>query len=242
MNIVLDIDMTLVNTNEDESHSKIKKLKIYSDPKHSKYRDRVYAITVTDINVPPGSGEITKMQGIFRPYLDQFIDFCFMHFNKVIIWSAGTKKYVREMCKTIFKGHKQPHLILTREDCVMKEGIEEDGEVVYEDIFKSLHIIFDNPKFKDIVTPENTFVIDDRSDTFSLNPGNGILIPRFEADIDHNEIKSKEDKNLMKLIYWFSLKENSTASDVRKLKKDCETIFEKDIEWYIEKLKKQKKL
>lgn len=238
-NIVLDIDATLVCTNEDESHSKVSKLKIYTKPEHSKYRNRLYTITVLDINVPPGTGEITKMQGMNRPHLEEFIDFCFKYFNKVIIWSAGTKRYVKEMCKVIFKGHQQPHHILTRDDCVIEESLE-NGEIVYGSILKSLDKIFQNPRFKGIVTSKNTFVVDDREDTFSMNPENGILIPNFDCDINIKEVNNMEDNNLLKLMFWFITNEVSSSKDIRELKKDSKTIFGESIENYIKKIKKEK--
>nr|QBK89146.1 MAG: ctd-like phosphatase [Mimivirus LCMiAC02] len=51
-----------------------------------------------------------------RPYVDKFIKWCFNNFDGVIVWSAGTKGYVDNVVKYLFKTHK-PIIILTRKNC-----------------------------------------------------------------------------------------------------------------------------
>ncbi len=51
-----------------------------------------------------------------RPNVDDFINYCFTVFDRVIIWSMGTHEYVHNIVNQLFD--KQfPHLVLTRCDC-----------------------------------------------------------------------------------------------------------------------------
>ena len=70
---------------------------------------------------------------------------------------------------------------------------------------------------------KNTYVLDDRDDTFALNKGNGILIPEYEVSLTKRGL-DKEDDNLLKLMAWLSIDVNKQCRDVRQL--DKSRIFE----------------
>ena len=72
---------------------------------------------------------------------------------------------------------------------------------------------------------KNTFVLDDRSETFSLNKRNGIQIPEFESDMSVEDICNHPDDELLKLMTWLSTDEVKQSKDVRKLNKN--DIFNK---------------
>lgn len=206
-NIVLDIDATLVHTHGDDEE--YLNLNLFTNPKMLKYRGRTYCMSLIDVTSPPGTGEEMKLYGIYRPYLKEFIDFCFEYFDNVIIWSAGKKKYVEKMCELIFTDrNKQPLLIYNYDDCV-----------IYDDyIRKPLSKLYDDPRTKGMMNENNTYVLDDRDDTFALNKNNGIMIPEYEALLNVKGL-NKDDDNLLKFMAWLSMDENKSSKDVRKLNK-----------------------
>ena len=87
-----------------------------------------------------------------------------------------------------------------------------------------------------LLNEKNTFHIDDRDDTYSSNPDNGVLIPEFYCDMEVKSIANHKDNNLLKLIAWFSLPEVKKSKDIRNL--DKTKIFTRSLDYYIKKLEK----
>lgn len=222
-NIVLDIDATLVHTHGDVEEFKM--LEVYTDSTKLKYRRKLYNMKLYDVGIFPGTGSVTKLAGIYRPYLKEFLDFCFEYFENVIIWSAGKKKYVEKMCQIMFPLENKPLFIYTYDDCIVGE----------EDYLKKplTKVYKDFPQLNE----KNTFILDDREDTFSLNEKNGIQIPEFESDMSLEDISGHPDNSLLKVIAWFSLPKVKNSKDVRKLNKD--NIFDYSLEDYKKMLKKK---
>ena len=221
-NIVLDIDATLVHTMDEEEE--YKNLKLFSDPKMIKYRGRTYCMKLVDVTSPPGTGEEMKLYGVYRPYLKEFLDFCFKYFDNVVIWSAGKKKYVEKMCELMFTDrNSQPLLIYNYNDCE-----------IYDDyIRKPLTKLYNDPRAKGKLNEKNTYVLDDRDDTFSLNKNNGVMIPEFETDLSVRGI-NKKDENLLKFMAWLMTPENKDSNDIRNLNK--KKIFKTSKENYMKLL------
>jgi len=222
--IILDIDATLVHTHGEIENYKL--LEIFSDSDKIKYRTKIYSMKLYDVSGDPGMGNVTVLSGIYRPYLKEFLDFCFINFEKVIIWSAGRKKYVEKMCQILFPLENQPSDILTYNDCDLSRGVENLKKPISK-VFKK------HPE----MNYSNTFIIDDREDTFSLNHNNGIQIPEYESDLSIDDITSHPDDNLLKLIAWFSSKKIMNHKDITKL--DKEKIFIKSIDEYKKEFKKK---
>ena len=211
-NIVLDIAATMVHTLGDEDE--FLNLQVFTNPKMIKYRPRLYSMELRDVTSPPGTGEEMTLYGVYRPYLKEFIEFCFDYFDNVIIWSAGKKKYVEKMCELMFIDmSNQPLVIYNYDDC----GVYDDF------IRKPLKKLYEDPRVKGKMNEKNTYVLDDRDDTFALNKGNGILIPEYEASLTKKGL-DKEDDNLLKLMAWLSIDVNKQCRDVRQL--DKSRIFE----------------
>lgn len=228
-NIVLDIDATLVHT-----HGEIEQftmLNVFSDADRIKYRRNLYQMKLIDVVSVNGAGIVTTLAGIYRPYLREFLDFCFEYFDNVIIWSAGKKKYVEKMCEIMFPfKEQQPLIIYTFDDCIV-------GEEDY--LKKPLSKLYKDPRTKGRLNEKNTFVLDDRDDTFSMNHHNGIMIPEFESDMSIEDITEHDDHAFLQLMAWLSTNEVKKSTDVRKLKKT--KIFDKNIKDYQIILKKEKK-
>ena len=81
--IVLDIDATLVHTHGDMDDFKM--LKIYGSDEQLEMRRKLYNMRLIDVSDVPGEGEITDLAGIYRPYLKQFLEFCFDYFDGYFI-------------------------------------------------------------------------------------------------------------------------------------------------------------
>jgi hypothetical protein len=223
-NIVLDIDATLIHTHGDLEN--FKSLRIYSEDEQMAMRKNLYHMKLIDVTSEPGEGEITELSGIYRPYLKEFLEFCFDYFKNVIIWSAGKKKYVEKMCEYMFPLKNQPLIIYNYDDC---ESDENDM------ITKPLEKIYKDKRIKGNLNEKNTFVLDDRTDTFSLNKRNGIQIPEFESDMSVEDICNHSDVELLKLIAWFNLREVHDSKDIRKLNK--KNIFSTSLSEYQKMLK-----
>lgn len=219
-NIVLDIDATLVHTHG--HFEKFTMLDIYSDVEKIKYRKRLYHMKLYDVE-NSGDGSLLKYGGIYRPYLREFLDYCFDNFENVVIWSAGKKKYVEEMCSILFPLREQtPLLIYTYDDCDTSNGDE--------NIKKPLSKLFKDKRCNGKLNEKNTIMIDDRDDVVDQNPKNAIIIPIFESDMSIEDIENHDDICLIKLMAWFSLVKFKNCNDVRKIKKS--DIFDKDIKVY----------
>lgn len=225
-NIVLDIDQTLVHTSDKTVDLEL--LSNLDDELRIHLRRKLYSMNFIDVIDKEDEYDFisSNYSGMYRPYLKEFLNFCFEYFENVIIWSAGKKKYVDKLCQFMFPLKNKPLLIYTYDDCIF----EDDG------VSKPLEKLYQDPKTKDMLNPNNTFHIDDRDDTYSENPNNGILIPEFFCDMELSTIANHEDNNLLKLMSWFSLPEVRKSKDIRLLNK--EEIFSKSVEYYIKKLEK----
>ena len=222
--IVLDIDSTLVYTqddNPDEELPKLQALKIM-DPKNIQLRKRIYYLKIDDYK-KKGDGNSYPFWGVTRPHLTQFLIFCFSYFKVVAVWSAGSYDYVHKIVEHIFKGIQMPHIILTHDDCDEIDGL----------IYKPLDRMFS--KMNEYMNYKNTFALDDTESTFSRNESNGILIPGYEP----NETAISmlvDDICLEQFKYWLLQNEVMNSNDVRKL--DKTKIFDTSLENYKKRLNK----
>jgi len=203
--IVLDLDSTLLHTCDDMEIWD--SLEIYTNPRNSKLRSRVYYFDLLDVTEKPGSGSKTVLWGVLRPHVYDFLRFCFDYFENVIVWSAGQKKYVHAICDFLFQDfEKQPLIIFTYEDC----------EIGSNYIHKPLS------KFQVLETPipiNTMLALDDYDATFSKNKDNGLHIPAYEPDFDYNGIM-EDERSLLNLMYWLTNNEVVNSNDVRRLDKN----------------------
>jgi TFIIF-interacting CTD phosphatase-like protein len=207
--IVLDLDETLVHTADD--FNKLAELKILTDPKLADLKSRIFNVTLHDVTELKGSGVVTKMWGITRPHLTEFIKFCFSYFRIVAVWSAGKKRYVEEVVNTIFSNIRMPHIIFTYNDCAYGQR-----NVLVKPIAKLISQISGLEKYMSL---NNTFIIDDRETVFtSVNPHNGIIIPAYDPDPNITSLR-KDDKSLQQLMQWFSSPTVIASNNVQLLNK-----------------------
>lgn len=126
---------------------------------------------------------------IARPWLKQFLFYCFSTFKHVILWTAALTEWVEVVQNYIFAPifyelwveHNllcNWTLILTRENCCI---FNHGNQVV---VLKDLYLLYrwGYPSFMFNITKENTVVVDDTECTYSLNPDNAIPIDTYIVD------------------------------------------------------------
>lgn len=216
--IVLDLDETLVHASDDMDV--YNRINILSDPLLMDIRDQSYVITVDDVSHKRGTGSKTQLWAMKRPYLREFLIFCFNYFRIVAVWSAGTNRYVQKTVEAIFGDIAMPHIIYTRDDC----------EDVSGQLYKPLRKMIQNePGIIGFMSLENTFALDDRESTYSRNPGGGILIPPYEPHPSINSPKGLrvKDNALLQLMNWLKTDEVFNCDDVSSL--DKSNIFSRSL-------------
>lgn len=203
--IVLDIDETLVHTQETDVKS-IGKMML--DPSYMALRQRIYVLDLSDIGHRRGTGTNIRMWGVTRPHVEEFLAFCFTYFKRVIVWSAGMREYVDELVRFLFRDLPAPDIVYAREQCANIDGLLE----------KPLQkMIDDEPQLT--ITLSSTLALDDRKSTFDrANPLNGVLIPRYEPGVDTKSML-EDDVALVNLQEWLMKPEVIEAMDVRSLNK-----------------------
>jgi hypothetical protein len=172
---VIDLDATCVNSwvFDEKTHKELWK-------KYSKYidnRDDFYIFRLKD-------GDY--VWGVKRPYLDEFLDYCFQHFTGVAFWSAGGKEYVLGVIEKILHGKKhKPVFIFDRTYC---------DEIVLRpsgrsDIWKPLKTAYVHyPK----MNSRNTWLIDDNKEYARDDILNWIPVAPFEPDLEYLKLEKPD--------------------------------------------------
>lgn len=209
--IVLDLDQTLIATaDENDGMNSLYKLKILSDPRLITLRNRTYHLTIEDLE-NPGFGSTYQMWGVTRPHVHEFLYFCFTYFNIVAVWSAGKRSYVEAIVDYLFKDLPCPNIIFTYDD------IKKDKN---GDVIKPLSIMMNcNSLMKENMFSENTFALDDWDKTYQENKQNGILIPRYEPELNVKSL-SKDERALLDFKDWLMQPEVIESTDVATLNKN----------------------
>lgn len=221
--IVLDLDQTLIATQDDTES--LQHFGILSNPQLISLRNRVYYITIEDLE-KPGVGTKYDFWGVTRPHIDEFLIFCFSYFKIVAIWSAGKRPYVEAIVDHIFRDLPKPHVVFTHDDII----IGPKGH-----IGKPLtKLIESNPVLRRNMSLQNTLAIDDNSMTFYQNNDNGVLIPAYDPALNLNAL-ARDDPTLLQLKLWFLQPEVVAAKDVTTL--DKSKIFSTSVQSYKDKLK-----
>jgi TFIIF-interacting CTD phosphatase-like protein len=199
--IVLDLDETLVHTLEDKFNSDFDAFLHETGEGVLEIKTRLY-----DINIA-GS----RCVGIIRNGVKEFLTYCFQNFKNVVVWTAGTYHYAKEICRIIFKGLPPPTIMFSRDDCVLRSDFRE------KPLAKLINAYPNNG-----MTLLNTIIIDDNSYSFEhCNPQNGILVPHYTEsyyDEPFSSFSRKKDNVLRSLINWFETPGFKNNTDVGKLK------------------------
>lgn len=190
--LVLDLDECCVHTHVEEG---IEDIDIMA-PSNVGLRARFFNIVFD---------ECGSIWGVKRPYLDQFLSFSARYFRRIIVWSAGEKEYVLRVVKEIFKDHKQPDLVLTRDDCAYRDAVNYHKPIsVLKKLIPDLDV-------------RTVLVIDDKTSNFKENPHNGVTIPEFRPEA--KDSFTHEDHCLAHIINWLMSHSVLNSRDFTKLDK-----------------------
>lgn len=186
------------------------------------------------------------LQVFFRPYLINFLDYCFKHFN-VSIWTNSTEGYcidildyleIKDKCKHIwFRAYKNkrekripngPYLDVSNVKAFEYEELRTRKKIKigmdYRDMYKPLHLLWqktDSPFNQ--YNQNNTLIIDDLAEMFVQYPDNTILIPTW-CHLNWS------DNNLKIIIDQLEIYLNSNKrKNVRDLCQYINKSFRKDI-------------
>ena len=215
--IVLDLDETLVHSNE--NLGELKALNIMKDPKLMDLRNRTYEISMDDVVYKKGQGIKTEMWGIVRPHVKEFLIACFSYFKVVIVWSAGKKKYVNAIVDFLFKDIKRPHIVYARDQCERTTD-----NILTKPLEK---MIKQEPGLSKYMSLDNTFIIDDRRSVFEgPNQYNGIQIPAYKPDFNIRSLRT-DDIALKQLMTWLLRPDVMNSTDIRDLSK--QNVFNTDV-------------
>lgn len=140
-------------------------------------------------------------QPIGRPYLDLFMKYVFSNFERVSIWTAGTREWFqlcyRQVLKKYIPQGKQFDFVLTREDFTL--------------LYPLKPLLFIYSKFP-AYNITNTLIVDDTPITYSKNIGNAIGIKPFFYNLLTKEERNN-DCELIKLINLLERKLNGLPTD-----------------------------
>jgi TFIIF-interacting CTD phosphatase-like protein len=171
-NIILDLDETIISAIEISSVLQDKKKMQTFSRKSDKFKvhmDTDYIITE-------------------RPYVQEFLDFIFKHYN-VSVWTAASKEYALFVIEKVIlvKPSRKIDYILFADHC--------DRSYSMTKCMKYLDRLF----HFDHYDRENTLLIDDNHETYSRQSNQVIRIKPFVC-LAKNSTKDDELKTIMKFL------------------------------------------
>ena len=164
INIVLDLDNTLVSSISFKELKKIKNM----DKRRLKYKDmdeyyRIY----------------------YRPFLKEFLEYVFKNFD-VTIWTAASRDYASFILDNIIlnendkkhkKGKKKLKMFLFDQNC-------DQSQILYDqDSPKDLRYLYNFPGYHQC----NTIIVDDLLEVYNANKNKTIRAPYFDAKKEISE-------------------------------------------------------
>lgn len=202
---VLDLDDTLIHAFF-ITPQQLEEITTKEEFSYLKERTKILHVVDIGDNDIAGRGDIAIIMIVLRPYMREFLDFILTYFDKVSIWSAGEKRYVRAIESIIFPPDNELYRIksakvLTRRDC---------NEITKVSVLKDLASKgFDLTK---------TLLIDDNTTTSANNRDNAIHLPAYDLKLLKEHI-TYDDNTLLHIIEWLKANNVNQCPDVRKLNK-----------------------
>jgi TFIIF-interacting CTD phosphatase-like protein len=169
----------------------------------------------------PGN-RVSKIWGLHRPHLYEFLRFASEYFDNILVWSAGIRPYVDEITKQIFleSGLRSPKIVWARDNCFNYQGL------YHKPIAEIINELSQRPYTTFKVDPKWTLVVDDKSHTFMQNPHNGILITPYRPGDDRpgkiplmEDLLDRSDTALLQLKQWLEHPEIRDVQDIRTVDK-----------------------
>lgn len=134
-----------------------------------------------------GTDNLQKI--IPRPYLEEFLLFCFKNFESVSIWTAANEEWYNEVYENVFKSILLKYdlnfrFVWFNDKCTLRRR-----QIFYsynEYYIKRLKKVWN--KYKDM-NKDNTIIVDDNILSYMDNYGNGMKIKSFINEEDDIELK-----------------------------------------------------
>lgn len=222
--IVLDLDENLLHSYENPQF--LDTLEIYKNPTiyrmfHPLGSQSLSYSMLLDIN-----GHQSRIWGIYRPHLFEFLAFAGHYFDNIIVWSAGIVPYVEEITKQIFleSGLQPPKLVWARNKCAIYK--DRNQELYHKPISEIEAELATRPYQTFSLDPKSTLVMDDKQHTFLSNVSNGVLTPVYSPGKQNpgriptlSDLLDRSDDCLLKFIKWLETDEVRNCEDVRLLNK-----------------------
>lgn len=172
-------------------------------------------------------GRDDKYEGVYRPHLYKFLNFCREYFDKVIIYTAGSDDYGKLIAANLEKfSGIQFDDIFTRDHNLLMD-IDWKTEENYR---KPLTLLIDpKGKIKEKDYLKHVLLVDDKFSNFRFNARNGIHIPVFDPQTYQ---EYTEDSDLLILMNWLNMDSIKYSPDYRTINKDL--IFGKylDVDFF----------
>lgn len=169
MNVVLDLDNTLIYSSSRDNLGKIEGRFFYKF-----YDDLV----------------ITA-----RPNLFEFLEWLFSNFN-VSVFTYADKDYALFIIENFILRDKQGRKLNRKLDFIFYRYHVEMGRKLYNGRIKDLRLLWDEFKMFDF-NSKNTMIIDDNEYVIRSNPNNSIYIKPFD-NYDDRDIELLQVKNILK--------------------------------------------
>ena len=218
--LILDFDETLVHSWENPRFLDV--YDIYSNPAlvrsfHPLGQPQITYSMLLQLSTGP-----TKIWGLTRPHLHEFLEFAHQYFDNVLGWSAGLPSYVNEINDQVIVGSglPSPKLLWARDRTPNYQGMYHKP---ISDIIQELN---KRPYSPLEIDPKWTVIVDDKQHTFMLNPSSGILIPPYHPGKHRpdriplvEDLLDRSDDRLLQLKNWFERPEVRNCPDVTVLDK-----------------------
>ena len=114
-----------------------------------------------------------------RPYLKEFLQFCFNNFE-VAVWTAATESYAVEIVKNIFEKNQIPTFFWSRVRCSFSYDEELRESILTKKMWKIRRKGYDLKK---------VIVVDDSPEQWGSSYGNLVRVKKFLGEGDDNELK-----------------------------------------------------
>lgn len=160
-----------------------------------------------------------------RPFLKEFLAFCFRYANSVSIWTAASLPWYNlcfeKLIRPLMHMEWQFTHILTDVHCKVVRRIPDGANPTpapnqfWAQVIKPLALLWDQDV---LMTPQNTIIIDDTKSTGKENPQNIIYIDTFTLP-DAAIMEENTDTELLTMIGKLQL-----IMDLYKITKDVQKI------------------
>lgn len=142
-----------------------------------------------------------------RPYLKEFLDFCFTTFETVSIWTTASRLWFNHIYQLLL-APRVFTFVYCEDRCTTL--LDRDVDTLFPESIqiKPLKKVFQNRSLPH--SKNNTFMVDDTPETYCRNYGNAIPITTFQG--------SQHDRALLDLMSFLSVLLSSNTN-VRSIEK-----------------------